>query len=119
MGGHSGQYRRTRSGWLDGLPNSAALRALPPLIAGSAPEFSIAAGRGGGCRAKIRKAAKAADLSAWTPGQLEDARLAIADTAVVPADRPMPLRQVPRGSEALRVMPTKINYSKCLSFRSL
>jgi hypothetical protein len=32
---------------------------------------------------------------------------------------PMPLRQVRRGSEALRVMPTKINYSKCLSFRSL
>jgi len=49
---------------------------------------SIAAGRGAGCRAKIRRAAKAADLSAWTESQIEDARTAIADGAVVPAARP-------------------------------
>jgi hypothetical protein len=49
---------------------------------------SVAAGRGSGCRAKIRAAAKATDLSAWTGSQLEDARMAIEDGAVVPTARP-------------------------------
>jgi hypothetical protein len=48
---------------------------------------SLATGYGAGCRAKIRKAAKTADLSAWTPAQVEDARQAIDDGAVVPSTR--------------------------------
>jgi hypothetical protein len=49
---------------------------------------SVAARRGSGCRAKIRKAAKQADLSAWTPGQVDDARELIEDGGIVPAGRP-------------------------------
>jgi hypothetical protein len=48
---------------------------------------SLATGYGAGCRAKIRKAAKVADLSAWTESQIEDARQAIEDGAVVPSAR--------------------------------
>jgi len=48
---------------------------------------SVAAGRGSGCRAKIRKAAKAADLSAWTGQQVEQARELIEDGGVVPTVR--------------------------------
>jgi hypothetical protein len=48
---------------------------------------SIAAGRGSGCRAKIRKAAKSADLSAWTPRQVEQARELIEDGGLVPSGR--------------------------------
>lgn len=48
---------------------------------------SIAAGYGAGCRAKLRKAAKQADLSAWTESQIADARQAIEDGAVVPSNR--------------------------------
>ncbi len=48
---------------------------------------SIAAGRGKGCRAKIRRAEREADLSAWTDSQLEDAHQAITDGAVVPTTR--------------------------------
>jgi len=48
---------------------------------------SLAAGYGAGCRAKIRKAAQTADLSAWTASQIEDARQAIKDGAVVPSTR--------------------------------
>jgi hypothetical protein len=48
---------------------------------------SLATGRGAGCRAKLRKAAKAADLSAWTPSQIEDARQALEDGAVIPTTR--------------------------------
>jgi hypothetical protein len=48
---------------------------------------SIATGYGAGCRAKIRKAAKQADLSAWTASQIEDAREVIADGGVVPSTR--------------------------------
>jgi hypothetical protein len=47
---------------------------------------SVAAGRGSGCRAKIRKAARTADLSAWTERQLEQARELIEDGALVPAE---------------------------------
>jgi hypothetical protein len=48
---------------------------------------ALATGYGAGCRAKIRRAAKQADLSAWTPSQVEDARQAIEDGAVVPTNR--------------------------------
>lgn len=48
---------------------------------------SIANGYGAGCRAKMRTAAKTADLSAWTPSQIEEARQAIEDGAVVPSTR--------------------------------
>jgi hypothetical protein len=48
---------------------------------------SLATGRGAGCRAKLRKAAKVADLSAWTPSQIEDARQALEDGAAVPSNR--------------------------------
>lgn len=46
---------------------------------------SIAAGRGSGCRAKLRRAAKTADLSQWTPKQAEQARELIEDGGLVPA----------------------------------
>jgi len=48
---------------------------------------SLASGYGAGCRAKMRKAERTADLSAWTPSQIEDARLALEDGAVVPSTR--------------------------------
>ena len=48
---------------------------------------SLATGYGKGCRAKMRKAVKTADLSAWTPSQVEEARQAIEDGAVVPSTR--------------------------------
>lgn len=48
---------------------------------------SLATGRGAGCRAKIRKAARTADLSAWTPAQVDGALQAIEDGAVVPGNR--------------------------------
>jgi hypothetical protein len=48
---------------------------------------SIARGYGSGCWRKVRQAAAAADLSAWTPGQAEEARQAIGDGAVVPSTR--------------------------------
>ena len=48
---------------------------------------SIATGYGAGCRAKFRKAARTADLSAWTPSQVAEARQAIEDGAVVPSTR--------------------------------
>jgi hypothetical protein len=48
---------------------------------------SIATGYGAGCRAKFRKTARTADLSAWTAQQIADARQAIEDGAVVPSTR--------------------------------
>jgi len=48
---------------------------------------SLATGYGAGCRAKFRKAARTADLSAWTPAQVAEARQAIEDGAVVPSTR--------------------------------
>jgi len=49
---------------------------------------ALATGYGAGCRAKIRKAARTADLSQWTPAQVAEARQAIEDGAVVPSTRP-------------------------------
>lgn len=48
---------------------------------------AVARGYGSGCWAKLRKAARTADLSAWTESQIEDARQAIEDGAVVPSTR--------------------------------
>ena len=66
----------------------------------TSPE-SIAAGRGKGCRAKIRKAAKTADLSAWTESQIEDAREAIEDGGVVPTAKPGVFRTVSTRGDAV------------------
>ncbi len=48
---------------------------------------SVARGYGDTCGPTVRTAAAAADLSAWTPAQVEDARQAIEDGAVVPSNR--------------------------------
>jgi hypothetical protein len=48
---------------------------------------SVALGMGPRCAAKTRDAAKAADLSAWTPAQIAEAGQAIEDGAVVPSAR--------------------------------
>lgn len=48
---------------------------------------SVAVGYGAGCRAKMRKAARTADLSAWTASQVAEARQALEDGAVVPSTR--------------------------------
>ncbi len=50
-------------------------------------EASIARGYGRRCAAKIRAARESADLSAWTPKQVEQARELIEDAALVPAGR--------------------------------
>lgn len=48
---------------------------------------AVARGYGSRCWAKVRKAARTADLSAWTPSQVEEAEQAIEDGAVVPSNR--------------------------------
>lgn len=48
---------------------------------------SLATGYGAGCRAKMRKAVRTADLSQWTAAQVADARQALEDGAVVPSTR--------------------------------
>ena len=48
---------------------------------------AVARGYGEGCWRKVRKAAAEVDLSAWTESQIEDARQAIEDGAVVPSTR--------------------------------
>jgi hypothetical protein len=50
--------------------------------------------------AKIRKAAEVADLSAWTPGQLEQDRELIEDGGVVPMSRPDVFRTGNKDGEA-------------------
>lgn len=67
---------------------TAEHRCLRPGCSGklTSPE-SIARGYSKACAAKVRAAAKTADLSAWTPSQVEDARQAIEDGAVVPSNR--------------------------------
>lgn len=52
----------------------------------TSPE-SIARNYGSRCWAKVRKAPQSADLSPWTPSQIEEARQAIDDGAVVPSTR--------------------------------
>jgi hypothetical protein len=48
---------------------------------------AVARGYGSGCWAKVRAAAKTADLSAWTSSQIAEAEQAIEDGAVVPSNR--------------------------------
>lgn len=72
---------------------------------------SIAAGYGGGCRAKIRKAARTADLSAWTPRQVEDAVELIGDGGVVPTSRPRVFRTV--STDGLEVHLTHLRACNC------
>jgi hypothetical protein len=48
---------------------------------------AVARGYGQGCWRKVRTAAVEVDLSAWTAPQIEDARQAIEDGAVVPSTR--------------------------------
>lgn len=43
---------------------------------------------GAGCWSMVRHAERSANLSAWTPSQIDEAELAIADGAVVPSTRP-------------------------------
>lgn len=62
---------------------------------------SITAGYGTGCQAKIRAAAKHADLSAWTPAQAEDARELIEDGGVVPTAKPGVFRTVASKGDAV------------------
>ncbi|HTR94665.1 MAG TPA: DUF6011 domain-containing protein [Trebonia sp.] len=45
---------------------------------------AVARGYGSGCWAKVRKAERAADLSAWAPRQIEQAAELIEDGGVVP-----------------------------------
>lgn len=66
------------------LSTAACALAAPAKL--TSPE-SIARGYSKACAAKVRAAAKAADLSQWTPSQVEDARQAIEDGAVVPSNR--------------------------------
>lgn len=67
---------------------AAEARCLRPGCARklTSPE-SVARGYGPGCWAKVRKAAKSADLSAWTPAQVAEALQAIGDGAVIPSNR--------------------------------
>ncbi len=48
---------------------------------------AIARGYGRRCWAKVRAAAKTADLTPWTPSQISEAEQAIEDGAVVPSAR--------------------------------
>jgi hypothetical protein len=48
---------------------------------------AVTRGYGSRCWAKVRKAARTTDLSAWTETQVEEAEQAIADGAVVPSTR--------------------------------
>ena len=72
---------------------------------------SLATGYGAGCRAKIRKAARTADLSEWTPRQLEDARELIEDGGVVPTARPSVFRTV--SSDGSAVYLTSARFCGC------
>ena len=62
---------------------------------------SITAGYGTGCRARIRAAAKLADLAAWTARQVEQARELIEDGGVVPTVRPGVFRTVSTDGSAV------------------
>jgi hypothetical protein len=69
----------------------------------TSPE-SVARGMGRHCARLVREAARTADLSAWTPAQVEEALQAIEDGAVVPSGREGVLLVVSvDGSEVHRV----------------
>lgn len=62
---------------------------------------ALATGYGSGCRAKVRRAAKSADLTAWTERQLDDARELIDDGGVVPTTKPGVFRTVSTRGDAV------------------
>ena len=68
---------------------------------------SVAAGYGAGCRARIRAAAKLADLAAWTARQVEQARELIEDGGVVPTSRPGVFRTVSSDGEEFHLTHTE------------
>ena len=74
---------------------------------------AVARGYGSRCWAKIREAAKQVDLSAWTPQQVEDARQAIEDGAVVPSARKGVFHVV--SSDGSEVHLTHRNGCNCVS----
>ena len=76
----------------------------------TSPE-SIARGMGPRCWAKSCAAVKTADLTPWTPSQIEDAEQAIEDGAVVPSTRPGVFQIVSRDGE--RVRRTHANGCNC------
>lgn len=83
----------------------------------SSPE-SIARGFGPVCARKVREAARTADLSAWTPAQVEEAMQAIEDGAVVPSGREGVLLVVSvDGSEVHRVHRAGCNCTSGLKTR--
>ena len=59
------------------------------------------------CAAKVRAAAKAADLSEYKPRQLEDARELIEDGGVVPTARPGVFRTVSTDGQRTYLTTTK------------
>jgi hypothetical protein len=67
----------------------------------TSPE-SIARGMGPRCWAKVAAAAKTADLAPWTASQVEDAKQAIEDGAVVPSTREGVFQIVSRDGERVR-----------------
>ena len=74
---------------------------LPALRARLRSAASIAAGYGTGRRARIRAAAKLADLAAWTARQVEQARELIEDGGIVPTARPGVFRTVSTDGSAV------------------
>ena len=69
---------------------------------------SLAAGRGSGCRAKLRKAAKTADLTAFHPWQVTKARDAIETGAIVPLSRPGMYAAVSSGGPVRKADPEPV-----------
>lgn len=82
---------------------------------------------GAKCAAKVREAQRTADLSAWTPAQVAEARQAIEDGAVVPSNREGVFHVVssdgsevhlvhPHGcncTNGLRTLPPRPCYHRC------
>jgi hypothetical protein len=63
------------------------------------------------CAAKIREAQRAADLSEWTPRQVEDARELVEDGGVVPTSRERVFRTV--SSDGTGVYLTTAKWCGC------
>lgn len=57
-------------------------------------KLTVSTGYGPKCQARIRAAAKAAELAEWTERQLEDAQELLEDGGVVPTSRPGVFRTV-------------------------
>lgn len=72
---------------------------------------AVARGYGSGCWAKVRKAERAADLSAWAPRQIEQAAELIEDGGVVPTAKPGVFRTV--SSDGTAVYLTSAHWCGC------